>query len=320
MKIEKLKKQKDFLEILMDNLETKMFIVNDSMEIQEFNKSSEKIIGSDISDIYSKKCGDLMQCAHAIDENKPCGETSQCRQCSLRNSVSDSLFKDSDTNKKILFRKHYIDGKKEEKFFLHSTKKISYDNKDMSLILLDDITEIEKNRKKLHELSITDELTGVYNRRFIFETINKEIKRSERSGGTYSLMLIDIDFFKKVNDLCGHLEGDNILRKVAHSIKDSVRSMDMFGRFGGEEFILLLPETNLKVALLCAERLRKTVESINFPKVGYPVTVSIGIGQHIHGEGIDEIIERVDNALYNAKDNGRNRVEVAEDAKTLQNS
>jgi len=320
MKLKKLKTQKEFLEILMDNLETKMFVFNEDMEIQELNKSSGKMISLDLNDIYGKKCGDLLQCANAVEENKGCGETSKCHECHLRNSVYDSISKNSHTNKKILSREDYVCGKKEEKFFLYSSKKIAYNNKDMSLVLIDDITEIEKSRKKLHELSITDELTGIYNRRFIFESIKKEISRSERNGGIYSLMLIDIDFFKKVNDLCGHLGGDEVLKNVASEIKNNIRNMDLFGRFGGEEFILLLPETDLELALLCAERLRKAVESITFPKVGHPITVSIGVGQYSIGETLDDILDRVDKALYKAKNNGRNRVEVSENAKTLQDS
>ncbi|WP_320047768.1 GGDEF domain-containing protein [uncultured Ilyobacter sp.] len=320
MKIEKLKKQKEFLETLMDNLETKMFVFNKDMEVQELNKSSEKMINLDLNDIYGKKCGELLQCANAVEENKGCGKTTKCHKCHLRNSVYDSIFKDSSTRKKILSREDYVCGKKEEKFFLYSSKKISYDNKDMSLVLIDDITKIEKSRKKLHELSITDELTGIYNRRFIFESIKKEINRSERTGGIYSLMLIDIDFFKKINDLCGHVEGDVVLKTIATEIKNNIRNMDIFGRFGGEEFILLLPETDLELALLCAERLRKSVENISFSKVGHPVTVSIGVGQYLLGEALDDILDRVDKALYRAKNNGRNRVEVAENAKTLQDS
>ncbi|WP_319201210.1 GGDEF domain-containing protein [uncultured Ilyobacter sp.] len=320
MKIEKLRKQKEFLETLMDNLETKMFVFNEDMEVQELNKSSEKMIALDLNDIYGKKCGDLLQCANAVEENKRCGETSKCHKCHLRNSVYDSIFKNSHTNKKILSREDYVCGIKEEKFFLYSSKKIAYGNQDMSLVLIDDITEIEKSRKKLHQLSITDELTGVYNRRFIFESIRKEISRSERTGGIYSLMLIDIDFFKKVNDLCGHVEGDAVLKTIASEIKNNIRDMDLFGRFGGEEFILLLPETDLKLALLCAERLRKAIENISFSKVDHPVTVSIGVGQYFKGEALDDILDRVDKALYKAKKNGRNRVEVAENAKALQDS
>nr|WP_319372035.1 GGDEF domain-containing protein [uncultured Ilyobacter sp.] len=92
-------------------------------------------------------------------------------------------------------------------------KKIANDHKDMSLVLMDNITEIEKIRKKLHELSITDEITRVYNRGFIFEAIKKETKRSEKTDKTYSLMFIDTDFFKKVNDTCRHGEGDVLLKK-----------------------------------------------------------------------------------------------------------
>lgn len=320
MKLEKLKKQNEFLETLLDNLETNIFVINDQMEIQEFNNSSKKIANLDLNDLYGKKCGDVMQCASAVEENKGCGETSKCSRCPLRNSVHNSIFNDSHTNKQIITREDYVCGKKEEKFFLYSSKKIVYDNKDMSLVLIDDITDIEKSRKKLHQLSITDELTGVYNRRFIFETIKKEIERSDRTGGTYTLMLIDIDFFKKVNDLCGHVQGDVVLKTIATKIKDHIRNMDSFGRFGGEEFILLLPETNLELALICAERLRKFVEGIQFQKIGYPVTVSIGVGQYLSGESLECIIDRVDKALYKAKSNGRNRVEVASNAKTLQDS
>jgi len=123
-----------------------------------------------------------------------------------------------------------------------------------------------------------------------------------------SILIFDIDHFKTINDNYGHIEGDLILKELGELIKSLIRTTDIFGRLGGEEFIILFPETNLASAAIIAEKLRKAVEEHIFTN-GKNITISIGVGTFIQGTSIDDVIKEADNMLYKAKKGGRNRVE-----------
>ncbi len=162
----------------------------------------------------------------------------------------------------------------------------------------------------IEELVNIDSLTGICNRHHIFQIINQEVNRCERSSNTFSLCIMDIDHFKRVNDTCGHLAGDIVLRETAQNISVGLRSIDGFGRYGGEEFLLLLPQTSLEGALVKAERIRQQVESLTFPDIAenIRITISIGLAEHKKGEGIDDTLARADRYLYAAKNAGRNQI------------
>lgn len=172
--------------------------------------------------------------------------------------------------------------------------------------------------RQVREMAIKDSLTGLYNRRFFEEQITKELERARRFNNDLSVLLLDIDHFKRINDQYGHLNGDVVLKKIAEIIMSSTRSIDVSIRFGGEEFIMLLPETPPEGAKIIAERLRHTIETASFmvsntlnqPDVNLFVTVSIGIS-HIAGKdqiSAAQIIDQADQALYYAKSHGRNQV------------
>ena len=161
-------------------------------------------------------------------------------------------------------------------------------------------------------LAITDGLTDLYNHRFFHELFEKEYKRSDRYNTVFSLIMLDIDNFKKVNDTCGHLCGDEILKGLASLIKDCLRSIDIVGRYGGEEFAILLPETTGQEAVQTAERIRRSVEEHTFigNGKGLRITVSQGVATY-PSPGVQErfdVIAKADKALYGAKETGRNRV------------
>jgi len=170
-------------------------------------------------------------------------------------------------------------------------------------------TELQTALRRINDMAIRDELTGVYNRRFLMERITEESVRCLRSGSVFCLCMLDIDFFKKVNDTHGHLGGDAVLRSVAASAARTLRQADLFGRYGGEEFVLLLNDTTLEGALTTAERLRAQVESLRFDDVApeLRVTISIGIAEHVRRTDPAATLQRADAALYRAKESGRNR-------------
>lgn len=161
-------------------------------------------------------------------------------------------------------------------------------------------------------IATRDELTGLYNRRFLMDLLEQEKGRSDRSRMPFSICLLDVDHFKKVNDVFGHLTGDQVLRGFSRALLPQMRITDYFGRYGGEEFMMILPQTQIEEARVCAERFRSTIENFRFPKPAPDIrlTVSIGIARYEVGESLETTIHRADIALYKAKEAGRNRVEI----------
>lgn len=165
--------------------------------------------------------------------------------------------------------------------------------------------------EEIYRLTTTDGLTQVYNKRYLLETLDREVSRCHRYGRDLSLVMMDIDHFKDINDTLGHLAGDGVLRQLAQLIKANTRREDVFGRYGGEEFALVLPEIDVAGATITAEKARKLVEKqrFTFENEPIPVTVSCGVAG-LSGEvlQVEELIKRADQKLYQAKESGRNRV------------
>lgn len=180
---------------------------------------------------------------------------------------------------------------------------------ELYILLLSDITKIAKYEEKLRELAEKDHLTKVYNRRMFESFLKHEMEKASRYGRPLSLIMFDIDHFKRINDTYGHQVGDEVLRRLADLVRRNLRKTDIFARWGGEEFMILLPEADISSASKLAERLRRTVESADFGRVGR-ITVSFGVTEMRRGDSLDAIISRVDRAVYEAKRKGRNRVEV----------
>lgn len=183
--------------------------------------------------------------------------------------------------------------------------------------------DLATSRKKLQsslvqikEMAIHDDLTGFYNRRHLMELVTTENNRSNRTGSIFTLAMLDLDKFKNINDTFGHQAGDEVLTTFSHIISNVLRKTDFCGRYGGEEFLVVLTQTDLQDAKVFAERLRACVEEFLFIDLGRGrksgVTVSIGLAEHKRNEDIDKTISRADEAMYKAKKNGRNRVEVSE--------
>lgn len=173
--------------------------------------------------------------------------------------------------------------------------------------------EVEKVRlyERVQELAITDGLTGLFVRRYFLEMAKEELERSRRHKFKASFLMVDLDHFKQCNDNLGHLVGDFVLREVANVLKRNVREIDLVGRYGGEEFSLLLPETEKQDAILTAERLRCAVAEHRFEAYTEVVTMTISVGISTFPDDGDreiDLIEAADKAMYAAKMQGRNRV------------
>ncbi len=173
----------------------------------------------------------------------------------------------------------------------------------------------EEFQRKMFESASRDALTGSFNKRYFMERLNSEFSYARRHNSSLSLILFDIDHFKKVNDTHGHLAGDHILSGLSSVVSPAIRGEDVFARYGGEEFAILSRAAELPAAIVLAQRLRKTVEESTFVSDGTAIRVTISVGvatlPQVKAKTPDELIAAADGALYRAKRGGRNRVEVA---------
>jgi len=208
----------------------------------------------------------------------------------------------------------------EKRIGLMSCEVVRINNRDYTFSVIHDITEFrrieselaEKNQQltELNQLlsqqAIRDDLTGLFNRRHIFQILNEEIIRSNRYDESLSLMMIDLDNFKRINDNYGHQFGDFMLRNVARIILANIRESDHLGRYGGEEFLLVLPHTDLESAKVVARRIGRAVEEASFGENNVRMTVSIGLSSY-HKSSLEEFVKRADELMYQAKKTGRNK-------------
>lgn len=180
------------------------------------------------------------------------------------------------------------------------------------------IRELAKRNSVLEQLAITDSLTELYNKGYILQRLESEMIRSARYNEPISLIILDLDYFKKINDSFGHVAGDNILRKLAKILEESVRDVDIVARYGGEEFIVVCPNTSIGGAAILAERIRENVQNTIFHSGSFDIKLTISLGlssmssSSLAGGEVNssKLIEEADLALYKAKGSGRNRVAV----------
>jgi diguanylate cyclase (GGDEF)-like protein len=197
---------------------------------------------------------------------------------------------------------------------LDSSSRDAFDPEDVSALeLVSDIcaAAIQNARyfDQVRQLAYMDGLTGIFNRRYFELRMAEEIARSSRHNLTFSVIMVDIDHFKRLNDEFGHLPGDVVLRQLSNILSQQLRKSDVLSRYGGEEFAIITPETNLESALAVCDKLRRVVEGWHFPGIPRPVTISAGISEYpVQGKTRDELVQAADEALYAAKQGGRNRV------------
>ena len=167
---------------------------------------------------------------------------------------------------------------------------------------------LEKN-KLLHEKSIRDSLTNLYNHQYVIDIIKEEVDKAKKciDRKELSLMMIDIDYFKKVNDTYGHQFGDSVLKTVSNILLSNISEKGFVGRFGGEEFIIVLPKTGINEAYNIGEKIRGDIENYKFNN-NYRITISMGIKQ-LNNESDTKFVKNVDDLLYKAKESGRNKIE-----------
>jgi len=216
------------------------------------------------------------------------------------------IIEEIEPNKRIVS----LHDKKEDLFksFLISIKKV--EDTQHTIVLLTEITHLRDEKIKLRDKAYTDELTSIYNRAYFRDAFAKELEKFKRNKVPFSLIFFDIDFFKSFNDTYGHQAGDRVLKELSQLIQKNIRLYDIFARWGGEEFVIILPHTKQEDAITLAEHLRKKVMQNTFlGNKELEVHCSFGVSEVQQNDTLEKLLKRVDDALYKAKRNGRNRVE-----------
>lgn len=206
--------------------------------------------------------------------------------------------------------REWVEARLNQGLLVHRLRETVTELQETGLRLEAKSQELERTNAKLNDLAIHDALTGAYNRGYVQEVLHTSAARLQRYGNPLCVMMVDIDHFKRVNDHHGHAAGDEVLRRLAAEAQRCLRDGDVFGRWGGEEFIVLLPNIELDGATEVAERLRNSIAMLSFGPLAQPfgVTVSIGVSQMSPGESVESLVGRADAALYAAKEGGRNCV------------
>jgi diguanylate cyclase (GGDEF)-like protein/PAS domain S-box-containing protein len=272
---------------LIEQMRDAVFVLDSLLRIVDLNPSAKKILG----------LGNIEVAGEKIDAFLPLN-------VNWSDIISGSL-----KNIEIVLEKEGRPG-----YYEVQSSKLNHPwgRSTLYLVVLRDIHERKEIEEKLRLLAITDPLTGIFNRRHVFNLAQQEIERALRKGHDLSIILFDIDDFKQVNDAFGHLVGDKVLENLTQHCQVDLRSFDIFGRYGGEEFVIVLPETDSDHAWQVAERIRVLIENLSIPDAheSVHVTISAGIaslGAHSKMSR-DQLLEQADRALYRAKAAGRNQV------------
>jgi diguanylate cyclase (GGDEF)-like protein len=181
----------------------------------------------------------------------------------------------------------------------------------MNLVFVRVILQLEEVEERLRRLAVTDDLTGVYNRRHFLGLADQEVARAARFGKPFSVIVLDVDSFKRINDENGHAAGDAVLKAVALDCLRFCRRIDTFARLGGDEFVFLLPETRLDEAVPFAERIRAAIADTRVGHLNRTISITASLGVQTYkedGEALEGLLDRADQAMYDAKESGRNRV------------
>lgn len=290
--------QNEFVRTVMDNNPQFLFIT-DGSDISYINKSFLKFMKVDSLESFKIKYS-------SFNEVLVDGENSVYGERDFSDWIQDLIHNPDEAFYLYMEQEGSLAGTKEIGCYGVTMNKVP--NEDEWLVSLTDITKIDREKQLYKVLSFQDPLTGIYNRKKFYDELNKEMERVKRYDQRLSLVMFDVDKFKNVNDTYGHQVGDEVLIEITNIVTNTIRKTDVFSRYGGEEFAILMPGTFLEGAVEIADRLRKLIECHHFRSVGR-VTCSFGVSGLDALDNTDSFILKADTALYKAKGNGRNRVE-----------
>jgi len=299
--VDRQKDEQDVLLSLFDLGDSVLFKWNndENWSINSVSKSVEKLIGYSQNDFINNNVT-YASCIHHDD------------LAQVMQEVEDAI------KSKVYFFEHkpyrVVTKTREIKWILDSTVVVRDKSGEIINFIgyLNDITDLKNHEILLQKISTTDQLTQIYNRMYLDDTLQTQQYRFNRSKEACSIILIDIDYFKAVNDEYGHLVGDRVLIEFAILLNKTVRNGDTVGRWGGEEFLIILPHTNLIQAMHLAEKLSVAIEENIFTSVKHK-TASFGVSTFMEGINIETLTDKADQALYVSKNEGRNRVSTLQE-------
>ncbi|HUI66687.1 MAG TPA: diguanylate cyclase [Nitrospirota bacterium] len=303
-----------FLEHIMEGMGDGVVVIGRDYTILEANSAATASLGLEKSDMIGRKCYEVAHRRHA-----PCDSPHIVCPHSLIFERGENVAKVIHTHYNIQGDEHQIEitaspvrnGHGQIFAIVETHRDIMEKKTDDELVKL--IKRLNETQTHLKHVAITDELTGLRNRRYIVERLEEEFQRTKRTGRPLSLIMLDIDHFKTINDAHGHLFGDVVLRVVSVRMKEALRKHDLIGRVGGEEFLVICPESYLEDTVMVAERIRKIIhrEAIGDGVREATIALSAGVTmQRDDDMSSDRLFSRADTALYKAKEQGRNRVVV----------
>ncbi|MDV7339920.1 PAS-domain containing protein [Terasakiella sp. A23] len=298
---DKAKRNASYLQALLQNLDQGVTVIDENLDIIFWNKAFFSLL--ELPDHLMKpvmRYEDLIRYNAERGEYGP-GDPEQQVQMRVQASLK--------------FEPHHFERTRPDGRTLEVIgKPLTIDGKSVGFITTYvDITEHKRMAVRLRQMANTDVLTETNNRRHFTSLLSREIKRCERTGHSLSILLLDVDHFKSINDNYGHGVGDQVLKKFTKTCEEALRNIDIMGRMGGEEFCIFMPETGRDGAFVLAERIRQSVEKMTLEDDhGEPVTITVSIGVGIYDtvldDRVEDLIKRADKALYQAKSRGRNMV------------
>lgn len=305
--IKKIRERLHFLETLLNEIPSPLFAKDGDAKFCFFNKAYEQFFNMKKSNLIGKTVLDLDYLPQKDREQYQKEDVDAISKGHVKHYEATYVLENNEKHYGLYWSKGIKVKATGQKGLVGMIVDISIQKK-LEEELKQKISDLEAANEEIRKLSNTDTLTDLPNRRNFFENLEKNISLFNRKGGNLSLIMADLDFFKKVNDTFGHDIGDNVLKSFANVLKQSCRWEDNIARIGGEEFFILLPQTSIDDAFIVAERIRKlTQKKIALPD-GTHQTVSLGVVKYIAKEPIKAFIKQVDEALYRAKKNGRNCV------------
>lgn len=302
-----------FLHNLFDSIPSMLFIVDDDVRVMYLNAAAKKFHGYDSLHKLLGSGGQALNCINVTHDTDACGRTENCRTCLVRRSVGAAsrgreIFREA-TKMELVDKSGH-----RTVHFMVTASPFRHEGLPLILLILEDITglkEAEEQLQRMNELlerrAATDVLTGICNRLRFNELLLQNVDEARRYVFPVSLIMFDIDHFKKVNDVHGHLVGDRVLKEIAAIVSANIRAVDVFARWGGEEFMVLSKHLDRESMRILAEKLRHAVETARIDGC-HPITCSFGVTQFEGSDTIENFTGRADIALYRAKNEGRNRV------------
>jgi diguanylate cyclase (GGDEF)-like protein len=300
----------DLFYALFMNSPVGTIIVDNKIQLLDANHYIFKYFNQKEMPVKGRLFGNLFNCETIAGSSCTCGSQEACQKCLINLSLKNVIKTGTGFADVELAHFFQINGRKDTKWFSVSATAVKHQNENYAVVTLVDITERKRREETLVLLGITDELTGLYNRRFILEQIEKCCEQN--FAKPMVLAMLDVDNFKLVNDTYGHLTGDEVLKTLSSIIKKSIRYSDFAGRYGGEEFLILLPESTEQTGEKIINRIRASLNSQLIDPIKSPITFSAGVLEISPDSKIPNymgLIAETDRLMYLAKVNGKDRNE-----------